>query len=378
MATVCTSRSRLRNDRWSLFLRQKHLQDQLRRLKNDFKNCHCSYGCLGGAQSHVPVAPTAIPAQTQPLHGPYVAADSALPRTRARPQERRHPSTVVIAEARGTSDILLHRSRTRATLRMSLQVYIDPTPTGRTGYFGEMFLTRPGQEEQFIGFIHAWWVDRSSDDWIDLLLGDFGERFNDDVPFSDMRIFFSRLFARGDLDEEITADQDGMILPRPSIQRGFTAPWASLHGNTDIVYIPMIWLDDNVTGQRIIDQGFDLFYRLMAGGTLPEHTVVLLEPGLLGPAYRSQWASSANPGVTMPLDERARAIGRAYERNGFMYLDQGDPDEELMGRRVDHRDHPAAPGDVAIAPPDPPDTDLGTPSPERVRSSTGTRKLIVF
>lgn len=24
------------------------------------------------------------------------------------------------------------------------------------------------------------------------------------------------------------------------------------------------------TGQRIIDQGFDLFYRLMTGGTLPE------------------------------------------------------------------------------------------------------------
>lgn len=180
------------------------------------------------------------------MHGPHVAADSEMPRTRARPEERRHPDAVVMAEARGTSDILLHRSRIRATLRMSLQVYRDPITTERTGYFGEMFLTRLRQQEEFIGFIHAWRVDRTSDDWIDLLLGEYGQKFDDDVAFSDMRMFFSRLYARTDLDEQVTAGRDGNILPRPPLRRGFTAPWAGLHGNSDIVYIPMIWLDENV------------------------------------------------------------------------------------------------------------------------------------
>lgn len=246
MATVRSSRSRLGNDRWSLFLRQKRLQDQLRRLRNDLKDCYCPPGCRGGTQSQVHVDPTSLLAPTQSLHGPYVAADSELPRTRARPDERRHPGVVILAEARGTSDILLHRSRIRATLRMSLQVYTDPITTERMGYFGEMFLTRPGQQEEFVGFIHAWRVERSSDDWVDLLLGEFGDKFGDNMAFSDMRVFFSRLYARTDLDEEITAGRDGNILPRSPLRRDFTAPWARLDDNSDIVYIPMIWLDDNV------------------------------------------------------------------------------------------------------------------------------------
>jgi hypothetical protein len=109
-----------------------------------------------------------------------------------------------------------------------------------------MFLTRPGQEEQFIGFIHAWRVDRTSDDWVDLLLGDFGESFGDDTPFFEMRIFFSRLFARTDLDEQITTDRNGNVLPRPPLRQSFAAPWARLNDNTNFVFIPMIWLDDNV------------------------------------------------------------------------------------------------------------------------------------
>lgn len=182
----------------------------------------------------------------QSLHGPYVAADSKMPRTRFRPSERRNPHTVVVAEARGTSDILLHRSTVRATLRMSLQVFEDPVPTGRRGYFGEMFLTRRGQEEQFIGFIQAWRVGRSSNDWVDLLLDDLGLSFDDYVSLVNMRIFFCRLYARNDLNDSITADRDGNILPRASIRPGFAAPWARLNDNTDLVYIPMIWLDSSV------------------------------------------------------------------------------------------------------------------------------------
>lgn len=247
MATSRSNPSQLGNDRWSLFLRQRHLQDQLRRLRNDFKNCQCPPQCLGGPQNHVPVDPTSPPALTQPMHGPQVAADSEMPRTRARPKDRRHPDLVIVAEARGTSDILLHRGRIRATLRMSLQVYDDPIPTGRRGYFGEMFLTRSGQEEQFIGFIHAWHVSRASDDWVDLLLGEFGERFDEEATsLWDMRNFFSRLYARTDLDEEIFADRDGNILPRPPLRQDFAASWARLNGKNDFVYIPMIWLDDSV------------------------------------------------------------------------------------------------------------------------------------
>lgn len=246
MVTVRSSRSLLGNDRWSLFLRQKRLQDQLRRLRNNFKGCYCPPGCRGGPQNHVAVDPTSLPADVQSLHGPYVAADGEMPRTRARPVERRDPRTVVVAESRGTSEVLLHRSRIRATLQMSLQVYEDPTPTGRRGYFGEMFLTRPGQEEQFIGFIHAWRMGRASRDWVDLLLGEFGEGFSDDTPLSDMRNFFSRLYARADLDEEITEDRNGNILPRAPLRQGFAVPWARLNDNTDFVYMPIIWLDDSV------------------------------------------------------------------------------------------------------------------------------------
>lgn len=246
MAASSSSRPRLGNDRWSLFLRQKHLQDQLRRLRNDFKHCDCPPQCLGATQIHVPVDPASSSAHTQPMHGPYVAADSEMPRTRARPKDRRHPNLVVMAEARGISDILLYRGRIRATLRMSLQVYEDPIPTGRRGYFGEMFLTRSGQEEEFIGFIHAWQVSRTSDDWVDLLLGEFGESFDDDTSIWDMRNFFSRLYARTDLDERIFADRDGNILPRPPLRQDFAASWARLNNNNDFVYIPMIWLDDSV------------------------------------------------------------------------------------------------------------------------------------
>lgn len=96
------------------------------------------------------------------------------------------------------------------------------------------------------------------------------------------------------------------------------------------------------------------------------NAAVLLEPGLLGREYRTGWDSSMNPGLEMTMEERTRTVGRAYERNGFLYLNK-EEDDEVMGRRVDPRDHPAAPGDVAITPPDPPETDLQTPTPQRLK-----------
>ncbi|POS75862.1 hypothetical protein DHEL01_v205751 [Diaporthe helianthi] len=184
--------------------------------------------------------------EAMPLYGPYVAVDSAMPQTRARPEHVRHPNLVVAAEARGTSDILLHRDMIRATLRMSLQVFEDPVGTGRRGYFAEMFLTRPGQREQFIGFIQAWHFSRASDDWVDLLIGDWGEeRYGEYIE--EMRIFIGRVYGAPILGEEITHDRNGNTLPRHQLRTHFAAPWARLNDNNDVLFIPMIWLDDNVS-----------------------------------------------------------------------------------------------------------------------------------
>lgn len=72
----------------------------------------------------------------------------------------------------------------------------------------------------------------------------------------------------------------------------------------------------------------------------------------------------------MEMHEILDAIRRVYERNGFMRLNMV-PDtiflDEVMGRRVDPGDHPAAPGDVAMVPPHPPGSDNSTPSPRRRR-----------
>lgn len=66
----------------------------------------------------------------------------------------------------------------------------------------------------------------------------------------------------------------------------------------------------------------------------------------------------------MDMVTQVDLIRRAYVRNGFMRL---NPDTLAMGRRVEPGDHPAAPGDVNMDPPDPPDTDLNTPSPRHRR-----------
>ncbi|KKY30445.1 hypothetical protein UCDDA912_g09608 [Diaporthe ampelina] len=292
--------------------------------------------------------------------------------TRARTWERRHGDCMVIAEARGTSDILLHgrEEGVRATLRMSLQVHTDVTLAGRFGYYGEMFLTRPGAQEEFIGLINSWHVERSSDEWEDTFLGEDGIMTGD---MASMREFFSHVY--GILPEQPDRDQSGNLLPMESVREHFAAPWAMLNDNTDIIYISTIWIHRNFTGRRIIDQGFELFFRLMTGGTLPEPynldrpLTVLLVPGLLQGEYQVNWDHPSGRG-RMDLATRITTIASAYERNGFMRLSRPESPnirgmDEEMGRRVDPGDYPAAAGDIAIMPPDPPDTDLSTPSPIR-------------
>ena len=150
---------------------------------------------------------------------------------------------MVIAEARGTSDILLHgrEEGVRATLRMSLQVHTDVTLAGRFGYYGEMFLTRPGAQEEFIGLINSWHVERSSDEWEDTFLGEDGIMTGD---MASMREFFSHVY--GILPEQPDRDQSGNLLPMESVREHFAAPWAMLNDNTDIIYISTIWIHRNV------------------------------------------------------------------------------------------------------------------------------------
>lgn len=95
---------------------------------------------------------------------------------------------------------------------------------------------------------------------------------------------------------------------------------------------------------------------------------VMLEAGELGEPYNGDWQDPVT-GDEMEYSDRMRLIARAYERNGFMRLIRPHPRDILpnnvMGRRIDPEDHPALPSDTAIVPPNPPDTDLSTPSPVR-------------
>lgn len=300
MTLLQNNLAQMGTDDWSLFLRQRRLKDRLRRLRNDFKSCYCPPACRGSLPNQVDADAASSPPQD--LHGPYVSIDGGMPRTSGRPLIRKHHRCIVLAEARGTSDILLHRDKTRATLRMSLQVHTDPDQRGRLGYYGEMFLTQSGGQERFIGFIHSWRVDRTTKEWETLYLNT--ERM-DDTEFGYMREFIREIYGCKNTDD-YDRDQNGSVLPETLVRRHFGAPWAGLHGNTDLICIPMIWLHENVcttiitvqlykhppippsliliyhintgiltnldfkvSGNRIIDQGFELFFRLMIGGTLP-------------------------------------------------------------------------------------------------------------
>lgn len=241
-------------DNWSLFLRQRRLQDQLRRLRNDFKNCYCPQGCRGGPHNHVGVDPATLPAQ--PLHGPYVDPESDMPITRARTDERRHSDCIVMAEARGTSDIVLYRRGTRATLRMSLQVHNDITDGNRVGYYAELFLTQHGHEEEFIGFINSWHVTRTNVEWESTLLG--GHPYTGDMET--IRDFLIRLYGP---NQNRPRSRDGEPLPVEEFREHFGAAWAMLSDDSDIVFIPAIWFKPGVRAYTFIHPAF-LLLRLNA------------------------------------------------------------------------------------------------------------------
>ncbi|KAG8157379.1 hypothetical protein KVR01_012763 [Diaporthe batatas] len=377
---------------WLLFLRQRRLMAQLGKLQNDFKHCYCQADCNGSlhVEEGVPVVPG--PRPRLHVHAPFVRVDSDLPRTWARPEYHRDADDVVVAEARGTSDILLPRDGHRATLRMSLQVRRKASQAPLVGYFGEMFLTRWGQPEEFLGFIQSFHVDRRSNAaWEVTYLGEWADgQYGGTGDF--LQRIYNITFKGNKRDnapyeyhnpENVAVEErteDAMLLPTDPYRDHFASAWARIsEDGADILYIPLIWIRNKFQGQRIIARGFELLFRLMTGGTLSgaynlnRPLAVLLQAGMLSPPYDGGWLD-AN-GDEMDWIPQLDAIARGYMRGGFMRLVQDkDSLDYYMGRGVDPADYPAAPGDMAIVPPNPPPSDVSTPSPMRARPvGTGHR-----
>lgn len=93
-----------------------------------------------------------------------------------------------------------------------------------------------------MGLIESWHVDRSTRDWEALYFGTDGP---DDTNFYYTQLFIRESYGYGP-NANIDRDQDGNVLPAASVQRHFGARWAGLTDETDILYVPMIWVHENV------------------------------------------------------------------------------------------------------------------------------------
>lgn len=160
--------------------------------------------------------------------------------------------------------MLLHRDREQATLRMSLQVRVTPDLDPQVGYFGEMFLTRRGHQEEFVGFIQTYLVDRrSNEDWEDVYLSDWAIKEYGGTGLSDTLRFMQGLFNitfhsdEGDKDPYeyeyptvqavATRTENAMLLPAVQYRNHFAAAWTRISDDTtDILYIPLIWIRSQV------------------------------------------------------------------------------------------------------------------------------------
>lgn len=82
---------------------------------------------------------------------------------------------------------------------------------------------------------------------------------------------------------------------------------------------------------------------------------ILLQPRGIGSPYDNIWRHPISGQVPDEMGV-ARTLSRTFARNGFMPF-RGKPLDNgyrVMGRRVEPRDHPAAPTDMSITPPNPP------------------------
>lgn len=143
----------------------------------------------------------------------------------------------VYAEARGTiPDIELRRTGGTGSLRMSLQVHQDVSGyRSRLGYYGEMYLTVPGQRERHIGLISAWRISKSSGrhadgtpDWVtEWLQG--SEQAHDDVQSA-----LEELYDRDGNSKVKSGLCDHRLINSLGDDR------------SDFLYIPLIWITAQV------------------------------------------------------------------------------------------------------------------------------------
>ncbi|KUI73188.1 hypothetical protein VM1G_08946 [Cytospora mali] len=263
---------------------------------------------------------------------------------------------VVIAEARGTiPNIPLRRTGGTGDLRMSLQVHDDPSNfRTRLGYYGELYLARPGQqEERHIGFLSAWRISRSSawlPDGAPIYIREWLRSVPDHTADDEVRTALRALM-----------DENGD--PRSEVISFNPVVWAQLNDmDSDVIFFPMIWISASVSGQGIISHAFNLFYRLLTGGTLPAFynvsgpITVALEPGIPNsPEYSRLWREIVTrhdheSGYSYEL-RCLEILERMYERNGYKHC-RSIYDSRVMARVVE----PVArdPGDRLMMPPDPP------------------------
>lgn len=182
-----------------------------------------------------PPAPPQTPVRS-PNDGPRARDGTLHPVVNLRIPERETAS--IFAEARGTKpNIQLRRTGDTGTLRMSLQVHSDEWHyRSRLGYYGELYLTTPGQRERHVGFISGWRISRSSGQhpngtplWVtDWLQSDLTSDADDAIKQS-----FRMLF-----DRDGNPNDFGRLVPDLD---------SVLGDDSDIIYIPMIWISTNVS-----------------------------------------------------------------------------------------------------------------------------------
>ncbi|KAK7740725.1 hypothetical protein SLS53_005193 [Cytospora paraplurivora] len=265
-------------------------------------------------------------------------------------------SAEVYAEAQGTTpNIQLHRTGGTGNLRMSLQVHQDVSGfRTRLGYYGEMYLTVPGQRERHIGLISAWRISRSSGrhpdgtpDWVT-------EWLQDPEVKNDVQSALTELYDHNGATKVNPGDCNAELLKHLGDEQ------------SDFLYIPLIWITPEFSGQGILDHALALFYRLLTGGTLPSFAnvyhevynvsyplIVLLHPGKPDAKEISRvWREFKHPQeekVGLGQYAVAAKLVRAYKRNGFEYF-QSPFVLGLLGRLV--RPVPRDPADRLMTPPD--------------------------
>ncbi|KAJ0123326.1 hypothetical protein J7T55_011791 [Diaporthe amygdali] len=135
---------------------------------------------------------------------------------------------------------------------------------------------------------------------------------------------------------------------------------------TELVFISMIWVSYNYSGNGILGHAFNMFYRLLTGGTLLHYNIggrvtFLLEPGTaVDDEMFRMW-----PTVLPPNEGESDLVWglRIKQKLMDVYMKYGYKPYigRIMGRVIDPQDCDA--GDKLLATPDPPPLAPGGQTP---------------